>query len=110
MPTPKQMEKLASKPSRPTAEPIPAPGPADDLPEAYWDSIVRDPRGQIRTGVPVQQRRLSEIPRHVLRVSCRRCDRIVEIQTIDAARLYGVHAIWKDVGMKLLDNGCQERT
>jgi hypothetical protein len=74
IPTPKQMEKLASKPSQP---PIPAPGPADDLPEAYWDSIIRDPRGQIRTGVPIQQRRLSEIPRHVL---------------------------------KLLDNGCQERT
>jgi hypothetical protein len=49
-------------------------------------------------------------PRHVLRVSCRRCDRIVEIQTVDALRLYGAHAIWKDVGMKLLDNGCQERT
>ncbi|MGM4886433.1 hypothetical protein [Tardiphaga sp. 11_C7_N12_6] len=110
MPTPKQMEKLASKPSRPAEPPIPAPGPADDLPEAYWDSIIRDSRGHIRTGVPIQQRRLSEIPRHVLRVACRRCDRIVEIQTVHAVRLYGAHAAWKDVGMKLLDNGCQERT
>ncbi|MGM4887448.1 hypothetical protein AB8A20_02120 [Tardiphaga sp. 604_B6_N1_1] len=110
MPTPQQMEKLASKPDRVPEPPIPTPGPADDLPEAYWDSIIRDPRGQIRTGVPIQQRRLSEIPRHVLRVACRRCDRIVEIQTVDAVRLYGAHAIWKDVGMKLLDNGCRERT
>ncbi|WP_441242508.1 hypothetical protein [Tardiphaga sp. 768_D3_N2_1] len=110
MPTPKQMDKLASKPSRVPEPLIPPPGPADDLPEAYWDSIIRDPRGQIRTGVPIQQRRLSEIPRHVLRVVCRRCDRIVEIQTADAVRLYGSHAIWKDVGMKLLDNGCRERT
>jgi hypothetical protein len=110
MPTPKQMEKLAAKPSRPAEAPAPALGPADDLPEAYWDSIVRDPRGRVRSGVPIQNRRLSEIPRHVLRVSCRRCDRIVEIQTVDAMRLYGAHAIWKDVGMKLLDNGCQERT
>jgi hypothetical protein len=110
MPMPKQMEKLASKPSRPSAPATPTPGPADRLPEAYWGSIVRDPRGQIRTGLPVQQRRLSEIPLHVLRVSCRRCDRIVEIQTVDALRLYVAHAIWKDVGMKLLDDGCSERT
>jgi hypothetical protein len=66
VPTLKQMEKPASKPSHPPEEPIPAPGPADDLPEAYWDSIIQDPRGQIRTGVPIQQRRLSEIPRHIL--------------------------------------------
>jgi hypothetical protein len=42
-------------------------------------------------GVPIQQRRLSEIPRHVLRVGCRRCGRVVEIQTADAVRLYGRH-------------------
>ncbi|SFL50837.1 hypothetical protein SAMN03159423_2116 [Bradyrhizobium sp. NFR13] len=110
MPTPKQMEKLASRPSRQPEAPVATPGPADDLPEAYWDSIIRDPRGQIRTGIPIQQRRLSEIPRHVLRVTCRRCDRIVEIQTVDAVRLYGAHAVWKDVGMKLLDDGCREQT
>lgn len=110
MPPPKQMEKLAAKPDERPVPASPTPGPADDLPEAYWDSIVRDPRGQVRTGIPIQQRRLSEIPRHVLRVSCRRCDRIVEIQTVDAVRLYGPHAVWKDVGMKLLDNGCQQRT
>jgi len=110
MPTPKQMEQLAAKPSPPPDPVTPSLGPADDLPEAYWDSIVRDPRGRIRTGVPVQQRRLSEIPRHFLRVACRRCDRIVEIRTVDAVRLYGAHAIWKDVGMKLLNDGCRERT
>jgi hypothetical protein len=108
--TERQMEKLTSKPSRLPEPGTPAPGPADDLPEAYWDSIVRDPRGQIRTGVPIQQRRLSEIPRHVLRVTCRRCDRIVEIQIVDALRIYGALAVWKDVGMQLLDDGCRERT
>jgi hypothetical protein len=40
----------------------------------------------------------------------RRCDRIVEIQTTDAMRLYGPHTIWKDAGRRLLDNGCQIRT
>jgi hypothetical protein len=34
----------------------------------------------------------------------------VEIQTVDAVRVYGDHAVWKDDGRKLLDNGCQERT
>jgi len=90
--------------------PTPAVGPSDDTPDAYWDAILEDPRARARPGVPIQNRRLAEIPRHVLRVSCRRCDRIVEIQTADALRLYGEHAIWKDVGMKLLDDGCQQRT
>jgi len=31
--------------------------------------------------------RLTEIPQHLLRVSCRRCSRTVEIQKIDAIRL-----------------------
>ena len=110
MPTPKQMEKLgnAQRVTPPAASPTP--GPADDMPETYWDSVLKDPRGQVRTGVPIQQRRLSEIPRHVLRVSCRRCDRIVEIQTTDAIRLYGKNEIWKDAGRRLLDNSCQNRT
>jgi hypothetical protein len=32
-----------------------------------------------------------------------------EIQNADAARLYGLHAVWKDVGQKLLDDGCKHR-
>jgi hypothetical protein len=36
--------------------------------------------------------------------------RIVEIQRADAVRLYGPHAVWKDVGQRLLDDGCQHRT
>lgn len=110
MPTPEQMEKLASKPDRQPEPVSPAPGPADDLPEAYWASIVRDPRGAVRTGVSIQNRCLSEIPWRVLRVNCRRCDRLIEIQTVDAVRLYGPHVVWKDVGMELLDDRCQERT
>jgi hypothetical protein len=114
MPTEKQMEKLAADAARREATagpaPSPTPGPADDMPQEYWDAVLRD-RGLERANwIPIQNRRLSEIPRHLLRVSCRRCDRIVEIQTADAIRLYGQHAIWKDVGCKLLDVGCQERT
>lgn len=83
--------------------------PDGALTDEYWSSILDDQRAR-GGGIPIQNRRLSEIPRHVLRVSCRRCDRIVEIQTADAIRLYGAHAIWKDVGNRLLDTGCQHRT
>ena len=51
-----------------------------------------------------------EIQRHVLRVSCRRCERTVEIQTVDAVRHYGSNVIWKDVAQRLLDDTCQRRT
>jgi hypothetical protein len=61
-----------------------------------------------RPPLPIQQCRLSEIPRHVLRVECIRCFRIVEIQKANAARFYGPHA--KDVGQRLLDQTCSNRT
>jgi hypothetical protein len=51
-----------------------------------------------------------EIRGHALPVYSRRCDRTVGIQTADAVRLYGAHAIWKDLGMRLLDSTSQERT
>lgn len=79
------------------------------MPDAYWDAAFRDPRGWTQ-GVPIQQRRLSEIPRHVLRVWCRKCDRTVEIQTADAIRLFGKDATWKDAGRKILDGNSRERT
>jgi hypothetical protein len=59
--------------------------------------------------VRLSQRHLAEIQRHVLRVAWR-CNRTVEIQTVDAVRLYGANAIWKDVGQRLLDDTCQQRT
>ncbi|RXH24236.1 hypothetical protein XH99_28985 [Bradyrhizobium nanningense] len=107
MPTPKQMEKLAaeavSRPSPSTA------APDAPLPAGYWQSVLKDPRAGT-TEAQIRQRRLSEIQRHVLRVSCRRCERTVEIQTADAVRLYGDNALWKDVAQRLLDNTCQQRT
>lgn len=113
MPTPKQMEKLAGDAVRKQASASggTAGAGAADMPPEYWQAVLSAPRADARqAGIPIQQRRLSEIPRHMLRVSCLRCDRIVEIQMIDAVRLYGEHAIWKDVGMRLLDNTCRERT
>ncbi|MBR1150476.1 hypothetical protein [Bradyrhizobium sp. JYMT SZCCT0428] len=107
MPTPKQMEKLAAEAVRIAA----SHGAAPDLatPAQYWDATLKDPRAETN-GLRLAQRHLSEIRRHVLRVSCRRCERTVEIQTADAVRLYGGNAVWKDVAQRLLDNICQQRT
>lgn len=107
MPTPKQMEKLAAEATRRLGPSPPAPDAS--LPAEYWESVLKDPRADA-TGAEMRQRRLSEIQRHVLRVSCRRCERTVEIQTADAVRLYGGNAVWKDVAQRLLDNTCQQRT
>jgi hypothetical protein len=110
MPTPKQMEKLAAATGRRTCWTNPV-GPADEMPPEYWQAVLNDASAITRrTGRPIQKQRLCDIQQHVLRVSCRRCDRIVEIQMVDAVRLCGGDAIWKQVGQRLLDNTCQQRT
>jgi hypothetical protein len=111
-PTMKQIQKLADAPLvGKNPPPTPAVGPADDLPPAYWQALFRDPRADAACAERlVQECRLSQIGLHVLRVSCSRCARIVEIQKADAVRLYGPQAVWKDVGQRLLDNTCTQRT
>lgn len=74
------------------------PPPDGDLPPEYWDAVLWDPRAVGKPWLPLQQMRLSEIPREVLRVECARCARGVEIQRVDAVKLYGPHAVSKDVG------------
>lgn len=112
MPTTKQMDKLAAELAiGRNAAPTRSVGPADAMPPEYWDSVLRDAGADARrAGRPVQSRRLSEIGHHVLRVSCSRCARIVEIQKADATKLYGPDAIWKDCAKRLLDGTCQVRT
>ena len=110
MPSPKQMEKLAREAARQPDHEKPDSAPSDPLPDELWDAVLADPRAAGKPGLPIQQLRLSEIPRHVLRVECLRCSRIVEIQKADAVRFYGPHAVWKDVGQRLLDQTCSNRT
>lgn len=109
MPTPKQMEKLifsADGQGRTGSSEA-----VDEMPTEYWEAVLSDPRlGAEAPGSAIQTRRLAEIQQHVLRVTCRRCDRIVEMQKADAVRMYGSQALWKDVGQRLLDNTCQQRT
>lgn len=109
MPTTRQMERLARETAQPHRE-KPDTAPGDPLPEELWEAVLADPRAAGKPPLPIQQCRLSEIPRHLLRVECIRCNRIVEIQKADAVRFYGPHAVWKDVGQRLLDQTCSKRT
>ncbi|WP_128929456.1 hypothetical protein [Bradyrhizobium guangxiense] len=109
MPTHKQMEKIAAAAGR-SAEAKPGLAPNQDLPAEYWQALLNDPRAQAEPVVSGEAKRLCQIARHILRVSCRRCARTVEIQTADAVRLYGADASWRNVGQRLLDNTCTQRT
>ena len=112
MPTPKQMEKLANALAvGRNAPPARTPGSSDEMPPEYWQAVLEDAfadRGPLAPSIRTQ--RLSDIQRHLLRVACRRCGRTVEIQKVDAVRLAGPQAVWKDVGQRLLDDTCQVRT
>ena len=104
------MEKMASTVGR-RVPPAPALAPGDDLPPEYWQALLEDSRTD--AGSPTASSaslRLGEISQHLLRVSCRRCGRTVEIQKVDAVRLYGERASWKEVGLRLLDDTCTQRT
>lgn len=110
MPNPKQMEKMAAFVGR-NVPPKRGLAPDDDLPQEYWEALLADPRADAKPASPSGGTlRLSQIPQHILRVGCRRCARVIEIQKADAARLYGPDAVWKDVGQRLLDNTCAQRT
>jgi hypothetical protein len=110
MPTPKQMAKLAAAAAIGRRACVTRPvGPA--VPPEYWQAVLADAVADTRpTDSPIQKQRLGDIQQHVLRVACHRCGRIIEIQKADAVRLAGAHAVWKNVGQRLLDDTCQQRT
>ena len=113
MPRREQIEKMAAGVGR-KASPKRGLAPNDDLPQEYWQALLDDPR--VAAGVgrsPTSSGsapRLDQIPRHLLRVGCRRCGRTVEIKKVDAVRLYGPDAVWRSVGQRLLGNICTQRT
>ena len=86
MPTPKQMKKVATVVGG-KVPPEPGLAPDADLPPEYWQALLNDPRAEARRVPSGAALRLSQIPQHILRVGCRRCARVVEIQKVDAARL-----------------------
>ena len=112
MPTRKQMEKQAiAAAARGNVPPTRTPGPGDEMPPEYWQAVLDEVEADRGAPDPsIRTQRLADIQRHLLRVACRRCARIVEIQKADAVRLAGPQAIWKDFGQRLLDDTCQQRT
>lgn len=108
MPTPRQMEKLAVEAARRGC--VSDLRPDDNLPEDYWRAILADARAQEAPPAAIVCRRVSDVASATLRVSCRRCGRLVEIGTGDAGRLYGAGTALKDVARRLLDGTCESRT
>ncbi|MDN4987107.1 hypothetical protein QY049_28490 [Bradyrhizobium sp. WYCCWR 13022] len=110
MPNPKQMEKMAARVAK-NGPPARSLAPCDDLPPEYWQAILADVSADHAPPEPsVRTQRLAGIQRHLLRMACRRCGRTLEVQKVDALRLYGPDAIWAEVGQRLLDNTCTQRT
>lgn len=112
MPTPKQMEKLAKASGvRTNVRPAARPCPADEMPPEYWQAVLNDASGdRVTPGPSIRTQRLADIKRHLLRIACRRCGRTLEIQKVDAVRLAGPQQTWKDLGQRLLDDTCTQRT
>ncbi|WP_245481489.1 hypothetical protein [Bradyrhizobium sp. LVM 105] len=109
MPTPKQMEKMDAAAGGNLPR-VPGLAPGADLPAEYWQALLDDACAQTKPDKSTQALRLGQISQHVLRVGCGRCGRMVEIQKADATRLYGADAVWRQVGQRLLDNTCTQRT
>lgn len=109
MPTPKQMENGITGGSTGDAGTATL-GPPDDLPQDYWDAVLRDPRGQDWMAPDPGRGGLGNpaaCPAGIVPA----LHHTGGIQTADAVRLYGPHAICKETASKgLLDNSCQQRT
>jgi hypothetical protein len=69
MPSPKKLDEMVRK----RAEQSPA-----ETDDGWWTSVFNDPRAAGAPRLPIQQYRLNEILRYILRVSCLRPQRIVE--------------------------------
>lgn len=102
---------LSKSPTEQHQAVTPAVGPADPMPDVYWDTVLADPRAVAGArSQPAPRMALRDIQQHVLRVECLKCFAIIEIQTVDAMRLYGGGSTWKEVGQALLEGGCLSRT
>lgn len=101
MPSPKEMDKWAAAAGRTALAPQDAQG---DVPAEYWDAVLADPAVATKSGIPIQRRRLSEIPRHVLRVGCQRCARVSK-----SRRRTPCASMGNMRSGRMLDRGCWTR-
>ncbi|MEH2499579.1 hypothetical protein V1294_006058 [Bradyrhizobium sp. AZCC 1678] len=76
--------------------------------DAWLQAVLSDPRAVTSTLTP--SRTLGEIQAAVLRVGCERCGRAIELRRDDAIARFGADAKWRQVGQRLLDDGCEMRS
>ena len=117
MPTRKQMEKqsiaAAARGNVRAKEIAGRSGPADELPPPeYWRAVLDEveadrgapgPFHPGRSGWPTFSDTCCGSPAAAAAAPSRS-------RKADATRLHGEKAVWKDVGQRLLDNTCQQRT
>lgn len=104
---PTQKQQRAEETARRLAEAQRRHVSADDE-EAWWASVLADPRAETRK--PYGSRTLAEIRASVLRVECLKCFRVVQIAREEALNRYDGGSLWREVAMRLLDDGCMSRT
>lgn len=76
--------------------------------DAWWDAVLRDPRAG--TDRPSARLTLGEIQANELTVSCLRCMRGVREYRRDVIARWGADALWRNVGQRLLNERCEQRT
>lgn len=76
--------------------------------EAWWASVLEDPRAE--TNRPDARRTLAEIRASELRIECLKCFRVVLIAREEALARFDAGSLWKEVAVRLLGDGCTNRT
>lgn len=76
--------------------------------DAWWSAVLRDPRAG--TDRPAARLTLGEIAARELTVSCQRCMRVVREYRRDLIARWGADALWRDIGQRLLNERCDQRT
>ncbi|MGY2938450.1 hypothetical protein ACVWZ6_008052 [Bradyrhizobium sp. GM6.1] len=76
--------------------------------DAWWAAVLADSRAETRK--PIGSRTLAEIRDSELRVECLKCFRVVALSREEALARYDGGSLWREVAVRLLADGCQQRT
>jgi hypothetical protein len=99
------METLASERLRTVRSDDPGPDAKE-----YWDDVLKGPQGGREAMATDPADAAIGDSARVVAGRVRPVLSLRRDQRLDAVKLYGPHAVWKDVGKRLLDDGCQVRT
>lgn len=105
----RQIDKLTGIADQQRRTSAPDLAPADPIPMRYgnpcWTTRARPTNPSSQSGNAG-----SPTSSAICCASSARCSRIVEMQKADAIRYFGADAIWKNVGQRLPDQTCTNRT